>query len=391
MRELNTFMTSKSTKPIHYLCAALVSLVLSGVALEAMSAVYFEFFSKFFYRPIYLRHDSIHDWLTEFEPWGAWHRPNSSAIAQQPCFKVKYTSNSIGARDVERLSPGPSNSAIFLGDSFIEGLGVEDDNRLSNIFEKETGKGSINLGTEGSVGPLQYMMLYDAFAPRYAHDTVVIGFLPYNDFTDNDPEYPRWKNETFRYRPYYKRTNSGYQVFYTGTFEYGRTFNSFRESYIAANKSAIVRYTWTGGFLFAMRGQLPARNIDIERDLSTGYFENSRERLEAAYYFLDTIIKKASEKRIYILIIPNYSEAKALRTRQSPWVPEFVARFQGGQVTVIDLGPIFAGLSDEKLRSSFLQCDGHWSALGNQIAAEALIDAFSKKRLAPFQAKGPTP
>ena len=122
-------------------------------------------------------------------------------------------------------------------------------------------------------------MLYDTFAPRFLHDTVVIGFLPINDFTDNDPEYELWNHyEHFRYRPYYKKTASGYEVFHKGTFESGRTLHNYY--YRGTSKSrtsgsdlrglirTIFRYTWTGGFYYAMRGALPARSIDIDIDVS---------------------------------------------------------------------------------------------------------------------------
>jgi hypothetical protein len=361
-----------------------------------MSAIYFEFFSKFYYRPLYFK--TAAEQYTEFEPWGTWHKPNAKISFHSSCFAVDFTTNSIGARDIERASPGNTNSAIFLGDSFIEGFGINDDERLSNVFEQRTGKASINLSSI-DLGPLQYFMLYQAFADRYLHDTVVIGLLPANDFTDNDPEYEKWKYSE-RYRPYYKKTASGYEIFHKGTFEIGRTIASYERSLLAGGiseffhyrKSDLVHYTWTGGFLFAARGQLPARNIDISRDVSNfGYFETSRERLEATYYFLQKIIQSASTAKIYILIIPTYPEAKELRVRSSPWLSELVSKFQSERVSIIDLGPSFAGLPDDKLRSAFLECDGHWSALGNAIAADALIKDFARSRPASFEAKAAAP
>jgi len=356
--------------------AGLVTLILSLILLEFTSAVYFEFFSPYYYRPLYLR-DYSNWWWTELEPWGAWHKPNAEVFHRSSCFAVNYKSNSIGARDVERASPGAANSAIFLGDSFVEGWGVRDQERLSNVFEQRTGKASINLGVARDVGPLQYWMLYDAFARRFSHDTVIIGFLPANDFTDNDPEFEGWQEESYRYRPYYKKTTSGYDIFHKGTFEIGRTFRDYSTQRIAG-KSALLHYTWTGGFLFLKRNQLPPlSDADISQDVSNrGYFETSRDRLEAAYYFFETLIRNASPAKVYILIIPRYSEAKELRVRSSPWLSEFVAKFQSARVSIIDLGPVYAGLSDDLLRRAFLKCDPHWSALGNAIAANALLKAF---------------
>jgi SGNH hydrolase-like domain, acetyltransferase AlgX len=363
-----------STKPAHYLLGSAVALVLSLAALEAMSALYFTFFSEHFHRPAYLQNDSVARWQTEFEPWGAWHKPNASARQEGPCFDVTYTSNSIGARDIERPIPGPGNSAIFLGDSFIEGFGIKDEDRLSNLFEREAHKPSINLAASASLGPLQYLMLYKSLGSRFAHDTVVIGFLPDNDFTDNDPEFPYWKEYgRGRHRPYYKKTDAGYETFYTAPSVTGRTMFDVISERPLPRWYNIMRQTWTGGFYFAKQGWLQARSIDIDRDVSgNGYFEQSPERLNAAYYFFDKIIEQAAGKNVVILVIPTYAEIKALRTRQSPWLEDFKQRFSRARVTVIDLAPLFLSLSDADLRSAFLQCDGHWSEKGNRLAVDAV-------------------
>lgn len=68
------------TRSLYYLSTALISVIFSLVVLELMSAVYFVFFSPHFYRPVYLRNEALADWQTEFEPWGAWHKPNASLV-----------------------------------------------------------------------------------------------------------------------------------------------------------------------------------------------------------------------------------------------------------------------------------------------------------------------
>jgi hypothetical protein len=270
-----------------------------------------------------------------------------------------------------------------LGDSFIEGFGLKDGERLSDVVERKTGRAGINLGASGSLGPLQYAMIYDAFAPRFAHDAVVVGFLPDNDFTDNDSDFPYWKDQDVdRHRPYYKKSGAGYDLFYKAPARPGLTFADRQKE-----PPGVARiwwfypsqYTWTGGFLFAYRGWLQAKDIDIARDVSgNGYFETSRDRLDAAFYFLDEIVKKAAGKQVYIVVIPTYPEIRRLRTEPSPWLPQFKRRFSRQGVTVVDLAPVFAQLPDDQLRSSFLRCDGHWSAAGNQVAANALLAAMSE-------------
>ena len=41
-------------------------------------------------------------WRSDHPTFGVWHAPNASWVHRSKCFKVKYTSNSVGARDIER-------------------------------------------------------------------------------------------------------------------------------------------------------------------------------------------------------------------------------------------------------------------------------------------------
>lgn len=347
---------------------------------ELGSFAYFSFFATVYYRPAYLRKNAEFSWRTDYEAWGSWHKKNATTRHVSPCFDVTYTSNSIGARDVER-GVTPNNSIIFLGDSFIEGFGIIAEDRLSNKVEQKTGRAAINLSSAGSLGPLQYLMLYNRFADLFSHNTVVIGFLPYNDFTDNDPSCEEWQKDNFRYRPYYIKSDTGYDVFYKGTCQVGRTFKDFSADDFLRIRN-ILDYTWTGGFYRMLAGgnPLPPKSIDVSFDISkTGYFETSVERIDAAYYFLNKIADDAKKRaaKVYLLIIPSYSEAKELRKRSSPWINEFSEKFRKNNVEVIDLGPFFSKLSDSELRACFLDCDGHWSENGNALATDVLLKAFS--------------
>lgn len=315
----------------------LLSLLASGaiatVLLEVVLAAYFGLVSQQFWRPIYMRSDSVLRWRTEFEAWGAWHRPNATARHVFACFDVLYVSNSYGARDLERPSPGRHDSVIFLGDSMVEGFGVRDDERLSNRFERLAGRPAVNLAAAGDVGPVQYKMIYEQFAPRFAHDAVVVGILPANDLTDNDPDTLAWKDQIYRYRPYYRHAGSGYEVFYKATRVQGRVFSDFLNPQLAgigpAFVNRIVQNTWVGGFLLRARGQLPARSIDIPfENPDSGYFDTSGERIDAVSWFLGRIAALAAPRQVYVLVIPTYPEVKALRSRQSPWIGGFTRSLQ---------------------------------------------------------------
>ena len=53
----------------------------------------------------------------------------------------------------------------------------------------------------GNFGSTQYWLTYQKLAKRFDHDAILIGFLPSNDFIEDDFE--KWSSgNNARYRPY---------------------------------------------------------------------------------------------------------------------------------------------------------------------------------------------
>lgn len=184
-------------------------IVVILILVEFLSFVYFGVASsKNGSRPVYAKKDTTRYWRTESELWGAWHVANSQARHfEQDCFDLPVRANSYGARDRERTRKG-ENRILVLGDSFIEGWGVVEEKRLTNVMEKELQKEILNFGSDYWFGPLQYEILYRELASKFQHDLLIIGLAPHNDFTDNDLN--QWQTKKaedrlVRFRPYYAK------------------------------------------------------------------------------------------------------------------------------------------------------------------------------------------
>src|SRR5579862_1040237 len=187
---------------------SLALLLLSlAVSCEAGSFVFLHYIARVGWTPEYLRSAGPQGprWFTEREAWGAWHEPNRDDRQEGRCFSVAPHSYSEGARDRERVVDGDPHRTVVLGDSFAEGWGVEAQERLSDLLEARYHREFLNFGVGNDVGPLQYQILYEQLAAKFAHDRVLIMFLPDNDFTDNDADYWRRFRPDYpvRYRPYY--------------------------------------------------------------------------------------------------------------------------------------------------------------------------------------------
>jgi hypothetical protein len=312
-------------------------------------------------KPTY--HVNYNSFWADINPaFGVWHRPNGRFYHQGGCFNVQYTTNSYGARDVERSLHSSRPRTIVLGDSFVEGLGVADQNRLTNILEKDTGREFLNFGTGGDFGPLQYALLYKTLAAKFDHNLVLVGVLPDNDFRDMSLEWGK-THHTDRYRPYYA---DDFSIVYTGKFDRdaGEGFWDRVEAYLRAYLASYH----VGQFLYSSLYWRMAPPYSGYNDYDSVDFA----RLEHA---LADIKATAGEHhaQMAVFLIPTLTDF--LRYHQSAANrvgPAVEAWGKANGIPVKDLLPEMDGRAAGDYRPFFLRCDGHWSPEGGKVAAEVL-------------------
>jgi hypothetical protein len=181
---------------LYFLKLVVGNFLLFAVLIELVCVVYINVTDWHSSKPTY--HVNYNNFWADINPdFGVWHRPNGHFYHQGGCFSVQYTTNSYGARDVERSVHSAKPRTVVLGDSMIEGLGLADQDRLTNILEKDTDREYLNFGTSGDFGPLQYAAMYKTMAAEFDHDRLF--GVPDNDFT-----ICRWSGarcHADRYRP----------------------------------------------------------------------------------------------------------------------------------------------------------------------------------------------
>ncbi len=295
--------------------------------------------------------------------FGVWHRPNGRFLHQEGCFSVEYTTNSYGARDRERSLHSAQPRTILLGDSFVEGLGLPDSERLSDILERDTGLENLNFGTGGNFGPLQYALLYKTMAAKFDHTMVVVGVLPDNDFHDMD--YAYWKSigEGDRYRPYYAPDLS---VFYAGHFDpnVGQSTWDHVEAILRAYLASyhVGQYLYSS-FYWRTRGVYSGYNDFNDADLT---------RLKTALKDIKASAD-AHDAKEYVFLIPRANDFLRLHRNGSNRLGPVMEQWgSGAGIPVKDLLPPMDADSGGDFMSYFLPCDGHWSARGDRVAAQIL-------------------
>ncbi|HEV2185906.1 MAG TPA: hypothetical protein VGR70_01785 [Stellaceae bacterium] len=354
--------------------SALLVVALVIASAEFACFLWEDLVSRSGWRPHYAQGsvDMTAPWLTEDQPWGAWHHPNVISHQQKACFSVSLRSNSFGARDRERDLDGSPHRTIVLGDSFVEGLGVEAAERVSDLLELRLKREFLNFGAQYDFGPLQYQIIYDRLASRFSHDQVLILFLPDNDFTDNDLEWWRRYRLDFnrRYRPYYQAVGDGYAPYYPVPNPKDAAAHAAPPGLLATIGDTIIENSW---IVAAYRDASFSHSRPAHY---SGYFDFTDAQLKAVLWSFVQIKKLAGERNVTIAIIPRRSDFARVAAEGNNRLGDIMKRFGAENgIDIVDLLPLMPAIEPdtEKL---FLPCDGHWSALGNRVAADVLEKAL---------------
>lgn len=294
--------------------------------------------------------------------FGVWHLPDTSFRHRKSCFDVVYQTNPEGMRDKPRERNGDTSRILMIGDSFIEGWGVPEPDRLSNLLEKAWGKEVLNFGTSGYFGPTQYYLLYKTFAKHFSHDEILVGILPSNDFNDDD--YARWKDKG-RHRPFWVGEYPNYQLTYPAAVPEGMSWKRyvggfFREFSYLYNA---VKYV----FLSRKMGNHPSSQKIFSR-----FYDYDEAEYRRMAYSLEMLRTETEGKRLTVLLIPILNDIKRYdQEGKSPLALRLEALGKAKDFQVWDLTPWFHK-NPERWAEYYFTCDNHWSSLGNQTALEFL-------------------
>jgi len=318
--------------------------------------------------------------------FGVWHKPNITFHHQRSCFNVTYYTNSYGARDPERTKQSKNNQprVVVLGDSFVEGFGVERNRRLSTLLESKTGVEHLNFGTAGNFGTTQQAILYETLAMQFDHTHVIIGMLPDNDFSDDSLTLGK-KGFSDRYRPYYVGTYPNYKIIYFKDTLNESTPNSRIGDPIKIIKSYLRSFTFSYNLLSYIKRVMPY--LEENSKLYSGYFDFSEEEFLKARFSIEKIVRLANDsgKKVLLFTIPTYSDfLRAKDSASTPLNSRLSKLSKSIGFEYVDLLPNMK-LNTPAYEDYFLPCDGHWNPYGNKIATDILLNEslFYSKDLKP--------
>ena len=302
--------------------------------------------------------------------FGPWHLPNADITVKTRDGDVRYTSNAHGMRDRPReLKSARRPRVVVLGDSFVEGLGVQAGDRFTDQLEAKTGIEFLNFGTAGGLGSAQEWLLYQHLASQFDHDRVFVFLLPENDFEDN----ARPGSSSTRYRPFLVKQAEGYRVEYPYPFE---EVDRRQAQYPLGLK--IRHHIYNCWHTLNVLQELNIKGFK-QKVRDSSYDSYTPEDLDKLLFTYGRLVDAASPRPVTLFVIPRDSDFVAWeggrhQGRIVEALRDFAAKREG--VAVVDLLP---GYLDYMKRESvshkafFLPNDPHWSPLGHQVAAGLVL------------------
>jgi len=337
-------------------CAIDLLLVALSVALAVMLAeglARLVGFKSNFASTQFFRYDSLLGWHLQ---------PDFKGPFQRPQFSTFVTINSHGLRGAEHSYEKPSGKKriLVLGDSFVWGFGVNDDEIFTALMEKDISDVDVVNGGVTAYGTTQELLWLEREGFSYHPDLVVV-VMYLNDLSDNVTQIYNGY-----YRPLMVRNLDGTLRLTGVPCPKGSLKDRFRKWLV--RNSALAGITLSGEFrrVLALDDLLFGRGITSAVGQQVDHRNNYASQLTVA--LMKKIREVTAKHHVRLLVV---SVCHGNEPCQDV-VGEL--RREAFQVVSVDEYP---GYSREKM---VISGDEHWNAAGHRFVAEAIKEYIVSHR-----------
>ncbi|MGO9620664.1 MAG: hypothetical protein ACLPT6_04580 [Desulfobaccales bacterium] len=302
--------------------------------------------------------------------------PNQKGRQIMPrAFDFTYSNNSLGLRGSKEYAfeRHTDQRILFLGDSFTYGLGVNDDQTFPYLTEKHLISEKIpaeviNAGNPGR-GTDYALKFYQVLGAKFKPDLTVFSFLGKNFVDDSRGDYYAVSAEG-ELIP--KHLSAGSSLIKNLLYELPG-YNWLVSWSQAAN---LVKRTAIQGYLARTGPDEPRRSglVITYPERKNGYGDATKIRLTEIY--VKNLIKSVEDSgsSIMFFYLPMAPEIEAYRQNGaiSPDEAAFTGIINKQGKEIKSLTPVLAASAEPLPKLYFIPRDGHWTALGQALAAQYL-------------------
>ncbi len=350
-------------------------------------------------KPFHSRVRLSTDWISPRLPFwgdfsqsfGRWRRPDDSIIVTPVHGRpVQIRSNGFGMRDPERTQRNNTQRkrVTLLGDSFVEGFIVQEQQRYSNLLEAQTGIEHLNFGINGT-SVINYYLIYKNMVKQFDHDVVLVSILPANDFEDYNDNQKRSLMRYPIYRPYWQGNFPNVKLDYS-LADISQSLSTLANHDKPAQtqqvvdsvyrtlpmKEKIIAELSLNSYLlsctFYWADQVAMHKREQQNSYSKAFFE---ERWPAFFYSLEQLAIESAGKEVIYYTVPVLDDLIAYQKDKiddlSPRL-ERLCRQYG--ITYINLLPYFYEQGEEQWEKFYQPGDGHWTPAGERFMASVLLN-----------------
>lgn len=360
--------------------------------------IFFEIFSIIFCQTFNVCRNPSYSFTTEKpthfldinKNFGTWHEANSKFRHKSECFDVEYKFNSYGAKDIQRKKKDKYERTILIGDSFVEGYGLSNNNTISKNLETLSGKDYLNFGTSGHFGTTQYRLLYEHLASDFNHNTVLVFLTVTNDFEDDSFEFGKNYHKN-RFRPYLVRRNNKFELIYFDKEKYNFKNISEKNIFIKFLNNYTYSYNLLRLFYQKFRyvlevrryeqslkkiNELPENTLDVKANIN--YYENySKESFEILEYNIKNINELAKSKKINFWLISTgfINEVNIILKKKGniKLINDLKKISKKYNFNYFDLTTELVNNFYGRYEDLFFECDNHYNKFGNSIISEIIL------------------
>lgn len=331
--------------------------------------------------------------------------PNTHAFHHMGCFSGEVEVNRWGMRDRGRLlekTPGEFRIAL-IGDSLVEAPHVKPDEVMNIRMEKllaEKGYKNVevlNFSVEG-IGTTQEYLIYQRQVRQFHPDVVILATVANDVMNNSSTLQPKAYGIHTWYAPYYDLGPDGNLIFRPVE---ARSFNSIR-SFLETH-SRLTYYLVRAWMKFVNYSPYKWDGIYIGYRVCSDQLDAEWEQ---AWAVTDKVLNRfrndvqADGAKFVVMVPPEFYQTdlnwKEWFTKDEGKIPAtfsetaFDKRMQQiaarNQIAVDFLAPYFQAYRDEHhLQYPYFSftCNHHYSALGHEVAAEAMIQKMEERHLLP--------